>query len=66
MNGVSVVGRVLEEPVIRIEQLAGNEKEELSRGSAVVQTVLAVERQEEFGTLKILPRFKHDLIEGVF
>ena len=65
LDGVGVVGRVLEEPVVRIEQFAGNEEEELSRGTSVVQSVLAVKGQKQFGALKILARFLHHLIESV-
>ena len=65
LDGVGIVGRILEKTVIRIEQFSRDEEEELSGGSSVVQPVLPVERQKQFGTLKIFARFLHDLVEGV-
>ena len=40
LHGVGVVGRVLEEPVVWVEHLSGEQEEELPGGSAVVQTLL--------------------------
>lgn len=37
LDGVRVVGRVLKEAVVRVEQLSGHQEEELSWGPAVVQ-----------------------------
>ena len=37
LDGVGVVGRVLKQTIIRVKQLPGNQEEELSGGSAVVQ-----------------------------
>lgn len=37
LDGVRVVGRVLKEAVVRVEQLSGHQEEELSGGPAVVQ-----------------------------
>lgn len=37
LDRVRVVGRVLEQAVVRVEQLSGHQEEKLSGGSAVVQ-----------------------------
>lgn len=37
LDGVGVVGRVLKQTIIRVEQLPGNQEEELSGRPAVVQ-----------------------------
>ena len=65
LHRVRVVGRVLEQTVVRIEQLARHQKEELARRPAVVQAVLAAERQLQFRLLQLLLRRRHDAHEGV-
>ena len=37
LDSVGVVGRVLEQAVVRVEELLGEQEEELSRRAAVVQ-----------------------------
>lgn len=37
LNGVSVVGRVLKEPVIRVEDLSREKEEEFSTGASIIE-----------------------------
>lgn len=43
LHGVGVVGRVLKQTIIRVEQLPGNQEEELPGGPAVVQPATHVQ-----------------------
>lgn len=65
LDGVGVVGRVLEEAIVRIEELPRQQEEELPGRAAVVQALLAVERDVQLALLEVLLRGRHDLTEGV-
>ena len=43
LNSVGVVGRVLKQAVVRIEQFPGEQEEELSGRTTVVEALLSVE-----------------------
>lgn len=64
--GVRIVCRVLEESVVRVEQLPGEQEEELSARSAVVQALLAVPQHAQLALLKLFLAARHDASEGVF
>lgn len=66
LQGVLIAGRVLEEAIIRIEELPGHEQEELPRRPAIVEAFLAGERDEQLVTLQIFLRnLIHELLERI-
>jgi len=65
LHRIRVVGRVLEQAVVRVEQFAGEQEEELARGSAVVQALLRVPQHGEAAALQVLLVGRHDAAEGV-
>lgn len=66
VDGVRIVRRVLEESVVRVEELPGQKEEELSAGPAVVQALLAVPQHAQLAFLKLFLAARHDASEGVF
>lgn len=63
---VRVVGGVLEQSVVGVEELAAEQEEELPRGSAVVKALLVVELHVQLTLLQVLLAGAHDLVERVF
>lgn len=65
LNGVRIVRRILEQSVVRIEEFARQQEEELARRSAVVEALLGVKENGESTALQILFAGRHDAPEGV-
>lgn len=65
LHRVGVVGGVLEQAVVRVEELPGQQEEELPRRAAVVEALLAVERHVQLALLEVLLGRGHDLAERV-
>lgn len=63
---VRVVGGVLEQSVVGVEELATEQEEELPRGSAVVKALLVVELHVQLTLLQVFLAGAHDLVERVF
>lgn len=63
---VRVIGGVLEQSVVGVEQLAAEQEEELPRGSAVVEALLVVKLHVQLTLLQVLLAGAHDLVERVF
>lgn len=65
LHGVRIVRRVLEQSVVRIEEFARQQKEELTRRSAVVETFFGVPQHSEAAALQVLLAGRHDAPKGV-
>lgn len=65
LYGVRVVCRVLKQSVVRIEQFARQQKEELARRPTVIEALLGVPQHGEAAALKVLLVCRHDAPEGV-
>lgn len=66
LHGVGVVGRVLEEAVVGVEELPWQQEEELPGGAPIVQSLLAVPRHAQLALLQLLLAAGHDAAESVF
>ncbi len=55
LDGVGVVGRVLKQTIIRVEQLPGNQEEELPGRPAVVQPATQAQIYHYYMLLSIFP-----------
>jgi len=65
LNSVGVVGRVLKQAVVRIEQFPGEQEEELSGRTTVVEALLSVESDVQLWLLQVLLGRGHDFVERV-
>lgn len=65
LHGVRVVGGVLEQAVVGVEELPRQQEEELAGRPPVVQPLLPREADVEPGLLQVLLGGRHDLGEGV-
>lgn len=65
LHRVGVVGRVLEQAVVGVEELPRQQEEELPGGAPVVQPLLAVPRHAQLALLQLLLAAGHDAAEGV-
>lgn len=66
VDRVRVVGGVLEQAVVRVEQLSRQQEEELPARPAVVQALFPVPQHAELALLKLLLAARHDAPERVF
>ena len=65
LNSVGIIGRVFKESIVGIEDLSGEQKEELPGGASVVQPLLAAEVDVEPVLGQLLLGGRHDLVEGI-
>ena len=65
LHGIGVIGGVLEETVVRVEDFPGDEEEELPTRPAVVEALLLVEGDVQARLRQLLLGGTHHLLERV-
>ena len=66
LESVHIIGRVLEQSVVRIEQFGGDQLEPFSRHSTVIQTFLSSEFYPKFGFQYFVILHFLNFSEGIF
>lgn len=65
LYSVGVVGRVFKQAVVWVEQFPGEQEEELSGRTTIVEALLSVERNVQLWLLQVLLGRSHDFVERV-